>query len=96
MNITCGFYFSAILILIIAQLKILQFPVVRIILFFTLTVVIFFIQDYLFIKMGRYRIAIDRFSNTPKFLKIIYGLIGLIFMLSNFFVILFAAGFSSK
>lgn len=96
MNITGGFYLSALLILIISKLQILQFPTLRVILFFALTIVIFYIQDYFLIKKRRYRFAIDRFLNTPKFLKVIYGLFAMFLMLSNFFVIMIAVGLSAK
>ena len=96
MNITSGFYFSTIIILIISELQLLQYPMFRLILFFILTIVIFYLQDYFFIKKRRYRIAIDKFSNTPKLVKLIYGVFALILMLGNFFAIILAIGFASK
>lgn len=92
MNISFGFYISALVILLISKLHILENLISLVILFFGLTVVIFYLLDHYIIEKRRYRIAIDRFLYTPKFLKVLYGILALIIMLSNFFVILFVAG----
>lgn len=96
MNVTGGFYFSAVLEFLISKFQILQFPIFRLVLFFILVILIFYLLDHYVIEQRRYRVAIDRFIKTPKFLKVIYGVFDLILMLGNFFVIFFAIALSVK
>ncbi len=96
MNVTCGFYFSCIFIFVMSKLEILQFPLFRTIFFFVSAVVIFYLLDNYLINKRRYRIAIDRFLETPKFLKILYGIFALGLMVGNFFAILLAVSLAAK